>query len=80
MEREDGYDKNNNPVVSYTYRLSNIQATHTLSIIGIATADHFFFKSGNSWIEVGKLYVKINNSWTEQDLDYISENEIENIK
>lgn len=48
MEVATGQDKQGNPITSYKYELSNVQAAHTLSIsIGGASA---------------KLYIKINNS------------------
>ena len=45
LEREDGYDKYNNPAVSYTYRLTNISATHNLVFAAAAAiTDHFYIK------------------------------------
>ena len=50
LEREDGVDKNNNPAVSYSYRLTNINAAHNLVITSAAaaSADLLFVKSQNS--------------------------------
>lgn len=48
LEKKEGTDKSGNPAVSYLYKLSNIQETHTLSIsIGGVSA---------------KLYIKVSNS------------------
>lgn len=33
LEREEGVDKNNNPIVSYRYKITNIQANHTIVVI-----------------------------------------------
>ena len=45
--RNDGVDKNNNPVVSYSYSLSNIQANHTLTItIGDVTTQIYLKENG----------------------------------
>ena len=82
LEREEGYDKNNNPAVSYKYSLSNIQAAHTL-IISCATAgqqDSLFFKYNNNWIQVIKVWVKKNNVWEEEELTYISDEGLRNIR
>ena len=48
LERETGVDKNNNPVVSYKYKLNNITANHTINVI-----------AGDATIQ---LYVKENNT------------------
>lgn len=63
-----GVDKNNNPVVSYTYKLTNIQATHNLLVtIGTAVI-RLYVKQNGSWIQYSKAYKKINGSWVEQDI------------
>ena len=82
LEREDGYDKNNNPAVSYKYSLSNIQATHTLVISCTAAGqqDSLFFKYNNNWIQVIKVWVKKNNVWEEEELTYISDEGLRNIR
>ena len=81
LEREDGYDKYNNPAVSYGYKLTNIQATHTLVFVAAAAVtDHFYIKQNGSWVEVSKIYLKVNGSWVEQDLDYLSVNNIDYLK
>lgn len=81
LEREDGYDKYNNPAVSYGYKLTNIQATHTLVFVAAAAiTDHFYIKQNGSWVEVSKIYLKVNGSWVEQDLDYLSVNNIDYLK
>ena len=78
LEREDGYDKNNNPAVSYTYRLSNISATHNLVFASAAGAtDKFYIKQTNAWIDVIKIYLKQNNTWIQVPLSYLSDNNIE---
>ena len=78
LEREDGYDKNNNPAVSYSYQLTNVTATHNL--VFYATSDHFYIKQNSSWIEVSKIYLKVNGSWVEQDLNYLSTNNITQLR
>jgi hypothetical protein len=66
LGREDGYDKNNNPAVSYSYVLSNIQAAHNLVITCVAVStDHFYIKENNSWVTVVKIYKKENDRWVE---------------
>lgn len=82
LERADGYDKNNNPAVSYKYSLSNIQAAHTLVISCTAAGqqDSLFFKYNNNWIQVIKVWVKKNNIWEEEELTYISDEGLRNIR
>ena len=80
--REDGYDKNNNPAVSYQYNLTNIQTAHTLVILCSAATsqDILYWKNNNQWVEVVHLYVKENDRWVEQDLTYLSDNNIKYLK
>ena len=47
LERETGVDKNNNPVVSYKYKLSNITANHTINVTaGDATIQLYVKENG----------------------------------
>ena len=80
LEKEEGFDKYNNPAVSYTYQLSNIQAAHTLVFnVTSATANLFIKRNGN-WISVVELYVKVNGNWVKQSsLSYLSDNNITSI-
>ena len=81
LEREDGYDKYNNPAVSYQYKLTNISATHNLVFAAAAAVtDHFYIKQNNAWVEVSKVYLKVNGSWVEQALSYLSTNNITQLK
>lgn len=69
LEMEEGYDKNNNYVVSYKYGLTNIGANHNL-VITCQTAsamDVLYFKQGaNSWKAATTVYVKTSSGWVEQ--------------
>ena len=77
LQREDGFDKDNNPAVSYSYQLSNISATHTLVFASAAAVTaHFYIKQNNSWNEYNKIYLKVNGAWVEQNLSYLSDNNI----
>ena len=77
LEREDGYDKYNNPAVSYTYRLTNISAAHVLTFTSASTTtSKLYIKQNSSWVEISKVYIKQNGSWTETTLDYLSTNNI----
>lgn len=65
LEQETGVDKNNNPVVSYKYKLTNIQTTHTLTVrVGEQTIV-LYYKDGTSWRTVNRAYRKVNGSWVE---------------
>ena len=80
LEREDGYDKYNNPAVSYSYRLTNISAAHNLVFSSAAGAtDKFYIRQNNAWTEVGKIYLKQNGAWVQVALSYLSDNNIEHL-
>ena len=66
LERETGVDKNNNPVVSYKYRLNNISANHTLNITAGDATIQLYIKENDTWRMYSKVYKKINGSWVEQ--------------
>jgi hypothetical protein len=45
LDRESGYDKYNNPAVSYTYKLTNVTVAHTLVFTSASgTNDKFYIK------------------------------------
>lgn len=68
LTRIDGYDKNNNPVVSYTYTLTNITAAHNL-VVSIGGAQiKLYVKQSGAWVQYSKAYRKINGAWVEQDI------------
>lgn len=77
--REDGYDKYNNPVVSYSYSLTNIQAAHNL-VITCGTSNALYIKQNGNWGAIIKVYKKIDNRWVEQNLSYMSDNNIKYLK
>jgi len=80
LERESGVDRNGNPVVSYSYKLSAIHATHNLIVYTVAGGtEHFYEKENNMWVEVIKIYEKRNGSWVEVPLNYLSTNNINNL-
>lgn len=66
LEREEGVDKNNNTVVSYKYKLTNIQAAHTLIVQVGDVVTTLYFRENNNWRAVSKAYKKINGNWVEQ--------------
>lgn len=68
MQRVDGYDKNNNPIVNYIYSLTNINAAHNI-VVQIGTAViQLYVKINGTWVPYSKAYRKINGSWVEQDI------------
>lgn len=79
LTKEEGVDKNNNPVVSYNYTITNIQAAHTIAVSSTASSQ-LFIKSQGSWVPVIKLYLKQDDRWIEQELTYISDNNITKLK
>ena len=68
LTRLDGYDKNNNPIVNYTYTLSNITANHTINVSIGGAQIKLYVKENGTWIAYSKAYKKINGSWVEQDI------------
>ena len=67
LEYFEGEDKYGNLVVNYIYRLSNINATHTLVVSSSSAASKIYLKINNNWVEYEKVYLKVNGSWVEQD-------------
>lgn len=67
LQRVDGVDKNNNPIVNYIYTLTNITAAHTLSIScsGSGASLGLFLKTSGTWVEYTKVYRKENGVWVE---------------
>ena len=81
LEREDGYDKDNNPAVSYSYAISAVNAAHTIVVTStIANNDYLYIKQNGSWVQIIKVYEKINGSFVQQDLSYMSDNNIQYLK
>lgn len=76
LEREDGVDKNGNPVVSYGYSLNNIQATHNIVVTITGATTTLYFKNGNTWTAVSNLYFKENGTWVRKPLTFLSDNHI----
>ena len=67
LEYYEGEDKYGNTVVNYIYRLTNINATHTLAISCASGATQkIFLKTNGNWVEYEKVYLKVNGSWVEQ--------------
>lgn len=65
LTREEGVDKYNNTVVSYTYILTDIQATHNLIVQVGEVITTLYYKINNTWRPVTKAYKKVNGSWVE---------------
>lgn len=81
LEREDGYDKDNNPAVSYSYSISAVNAAHTIVVTStIANNDYLYIKQNGSWVQIIKVYEKINGSWVQQNLSYMSDNNLQYLK
>lgn len=59
-------DKNNNPIVNYTYILPSVVAAHNLVVTIGDAAVQIYLKENGSWVPYSKVYKKINGSWVEQ--------------
>lgn len=66
LQYEEGQDKQGNLVVNYIYLLTNIQATHNLTVICTVNTSQLFVKVNGAWVQVAKAYKKINGVWEEQ--------------
>jgi len=81
LTKETGYDKDNNPIVSYYYELSNIQTGHDLVISSITSISAILsLKINGTWIPIEKLWVKQDNRWIEEDINYLSTQKIKYLK
>ena len=70
-----------NEPARYKYILSNVQADHNIILVVLDTiTDAFFIKQNGNWVEVSKIYKKINGTWTEQLLSYLSDNNVQYLK
>ena len=58
-------------VVNFIYTLNNIQATHNIVVI-CTPNESLHMKINGSWVQVTKIYKKINNVWTEVTLDSLT--------
>ena len=58
----------------YIYTINSINEDHT---IVFDIAKKLFLKSNNSWISISKIYIKQNGSWIEQNLDYLTTQNIQ---
>ena len=66
LDAETGTDKQGNPITSYKYSLSNIQAAHNLVVSIGGASTKIYLKINGSWTQYSKVYVKINGAWVEQ--------------
>lgn len=76
LTQETGTDKYGNPAVSYKYTIQSVNAAHTL-VITSAPASNLFIKQSGNWVRVLKIYTKNNGAWVEQNLSYLSDNNIQ---
>ena len=68
LEYESTQDKYGNTVVNYIYKLTNINAAHTLSITCSSSGGaRIYLKNNGTWTQYSKVYKKVNGSWVEQN-------------
>ena len=68
LEYESTTDKYGNTVVNYTYKLTNILATHTLLIsCSSESGSTIYLKINGTWTQYSKVFLKVNGNWIEQD-------------
>ena len=68
LEFEEGVDKNNNRIVNYVYRLSEIAAAHNLVVTCASAGAKIYIKINGVWTEYSKIWVKENGTWVEQSI------------
>jgi len=56
----------------YVYTLTSVAADHTIVISSSGGSATMYFKSGGSWVNVAKVYKKVNGAWVEQDISSIA--------
>ena len=76
--QETGTNKEGNLVVSYKYTISSVNATHNL-IISTTPSSKLYIKQSGDWVVIEKVYLKINGAWVEQNLSYLSDNNIDHL-
>lgn len=55
-------------VVNYIYRVSNIQATHTIAVDCHASI-RLYIKIGGNFVQASKVYKKISGNWVETSIE-----------
>ena len=67
LEYVEGTNKDNEKVVNYVYKLTNLSAAHNLVITCTASAagPSIFLKINGSWVTCSKVYQKVSGSWVE---------------
>ena len=70
LEYEEGEDKYGNTVVNYIYRLTNINAAHTIAVVSTpASTAKIFVKVNGTWTQFNTAWKKVNGSWVEVEVD-----------
>lgn len=70
VRKEEAIEKDGETVtvVNYIYSLSNIQAGHTVLVTVVPEdATPLFLKASGRWINIKKMYKKIDGRWVEDD-------------
>ena len=63
---------------TYRYQLVNVNEDHNIIVLAAPNRDVLYFKNGNQWIQIKKIYKKQSNTWVEQDLTYVLNNDFFN--
>jgi len=67
-EEELTKDGNTYTVVNYIYKITNIQATHTI-VVQCSSSVQLYIKINNSWVRAKKIYKKVSNTWQEVSIE-----------
>ena len=67
-EEELTKDGNTYIVVNYIYKITNIQATHTI-VVQCQFNVPLYIKINNSWVQAKKIYKKVSNTWQEVSIE-----------
>lgn len=62
-------------IQGYQYTLTNVQADHTI-IVSAISSEGLYFKAIDNWFKASKIYKKVNNVWTEVQLNTLTDENI----
>ena len=81
LEYASTQDKYGNTIANYTYKLSNISATHTIIVSCSSDSEpKVFIKINGTWVQYSKVYQKVNGSWQEVAVDRIFDSNTNYVK
>ena len=62
-------------IQGYQYTITNVQADHTI-IVSSTSSEGLYFKAANNWFKASKIYKKVNGSWTQIQLNTLTDRKV----